>query len=133
MAAVDDLPGVAPVAMQQGRFVARRDRGSRHGEPARPKESPRFPYRDKGTMATVGPRAARSSTPTGCGSAVSPARSLWAFSTFYYLIGWGNRLGAILNWARALTFTKNRPHRTITAERARHELTHDTGKDTNEA
>jgi hypothetical protein len=31
-----------------------------------------------------------------------------------------------------LTFTKNRPHRTITAERARYELTHDTGKDTNE-
>jgi hypothetical protein len=28
-----------------------------------------------------------------------------------------------LNWARALTFTKNRPHRTITAELVRHELT----------
>jgi hypothetical protein len=35
-------------------------------------------------------------------------------------------------WARSLTFTKNRPYRTITFERARYELTHDTGKDPNE-
>jgi len=39
----------------------------------------------------------------------------------------------MFNWARALTFTKNRPHRTITIEHARYELTHGTGEDTNEA
>jgi hypothetical protein len=43
-----------------------------------------------------------------------------------YLIGWGNRASAVFHWARALTFTKNRPHRTITAELARHELTGET-------
>jgi NADH:ubiquinone reductase (H+-translocating) len=49
-----------------------------------------------------------------------------------YLVGWGNRLAAILNWARALTFTKNRAHRTITFERARDELAHAPGKDADE-
>jgi hypothetical protein len=49
-----------------------------------------------------------------------------------YLVGWGNRVAAVLNWARALTFTKNRPHRTITAELARHELTHDAIDDTHQ-
>jgi hypothetical protein len=34
----------------------------------------------------------------------------------------GNRVAAILNWARALTFSKNRPHRTITYEHAQNEL-----------
>jgi hypothetical protein len=31
-------------------------------------------------------------------------------------------VAAILNWARALTFSKNRPHRTITYEHAQNEL-----------
>jgi hypothetical protein len=38
----------------------------------------------------------------------------------------GNRVAAMYNWARALTFSKNRPYRTITAERVRYELTHHT-------
>ena len=46
-----------------------------------------------------------------------------------YLIGWGNRVAAVFNWARALTFTKNRPHRTITVERARYELTREMAED----
>jgi NADH dehydrogenase len=55
--------------------------------------------------------------------------TMWGFVHVLYLIGWGNRLAAIFSWARALTFTKNRPHRTITVDRARYELTHDKGKD----
>src|SRR5207249_7234104 len=38
------------------------------------------------------------------------------------LIGWGNRVAAVFSWARALTFSKNRPHRTITYEHAQNEL-----------
>jgi NADH dehydrogenase len=41
-----------------------------------------------------------------------------------YLIGWGNRLGTLYTWLRALVFTKNRGHRIITFEQA-HEQTQD--------
>ena len=51
--------------------------------------------------------------------------TMWAFIHVLYLVGWGNRIGTILNWTRAMTFTKNRPHRTITFERARYEVTED--------
>ena len=47
------LPGVAPVAMQQGRFVARAIRRRLQG-----REAGRFRYRDKGSMATIGRSAA---------------------------------------------------------------------------
>jgi len=58
---------------------------------------------------------------------------MWGFVHVLYLVGGGNRVAAIFNWARALTFTKNRPFRTITVERARQGLTHDLDKDTGEA
>ena len=40
-----------------------------------------------------------------------------------YLIGWGNRIGTIYQWARNLVFTKNRNHRIITFYRSRKDLT----------
>jgi len=40
-----------------------------------------------------------------------------------YLVGGGKRVAAVLNWARALAFSKSRPHRAITYEHARNELT----------
>ena len=39
-----------------------------------------------------------------------------------YLIGWGNRLRTIYQWARNLVFTKNRNHRIITFSRSRRDL-----------
>jgi len=39
-----------------------------------------------------------------------------------YLVGWGNRLGTVYTWARALWFSHNRGHRIITFESAREEL-----------
>jgi NADH dehydrogenase len=48
--------------------------------------------------------------------------TMWGFVHVLYLVGWGNRIAAVLNWARALTFSKNRPHRTITYEHAQNEL-----------
>jgi NADH:ubiquinone reductase (H+-translocating) len=53
--------------------------------------------------------------------------TMWAFIHVLYLVGWGNRIGTILNWTRAMTFTKNRPHRTITFEQAHYEVTGDPG------
>ena len=55
--------------------------------------------------------------------------TMWGLVHVLYLIGWGNRASAVFHWARALTFTKNRPHRTITAELARHELTGERAED----
>jgi NADH dehydrogenase len=45
-----------------------------------------------------------------------------------YLIGWGNRLGTLYTWGRALTFSRNRGHRIITFQQAhdRAEETRDT-------
>src|SRR5262249_3800357 len=47
------LPGVAPVAMQQGRYAARLIQARLRGE-----QLPPFHYRDRGTMATIGRAAA---------------------------------------------------------------------------
>jgi NADH dehydrogenase len=44
---------------------------------------------------------------------------MWGFIHVLYLIGWGNRLGTIYTWARALTFSRNRGHRLITFDDAR--------------
>src|SRR5262249_5685979 len=49
--------------------------------------------------------------------------TMGGFVHVLYLIGWGNRAGAVFHWGRGLTFTKNRPHRAMTAALARHELT----------
>ena len=59
------LPGVAPVAMQQGRYAAEVTRAR-----LRSKQTPPFHYRDKGNLATIG-RGALSPTSKGCGSADS--------------------------------------------------------------
>ena len=127
MAGLNDLPGVAQPAIQQGAYVGRligaRLAGKTGMKP--------FAYRDKGSMATIGHLSAVTDS-HGMKFTGVIGYTMWGFVHVLYLIGWGNRLGAMLNWARALTFTKNRPHRTITAERARYELTHHTGKDTSE-
>ena len=47
---------------------------------------------------------------------------MWAFIHVLYLIGWGNRLGTLYTWARALWFTKNRGHRIITFDRAKKDV-----------
>jgi NADH dehydrogenase len=50
-----------------------------------------------------------------------------------YLIGWGNRIGTIYTWARALTFSRNRGHRLITFDDARGFGTADAPSDTRPA
>ena len=127
MVRLNDLPGVAQPAMQEGTYVGRlisaRLAGKTGMQP--------FAYRDKGSMATIGHLSAVADS-YGMKFTGVVGYTMWGFVHVLYLIGWGNRLAAMFNWARALTFTKNRAHRTITVERARFELTNDTGKDTNE-
>ena len=123
MVSLNDLPGVAQPAIQQGAYVGRVIRARLAGET----EMPPFAYRDKGNMATIGHLSAVVDS-FGMEFTGMIGYTMWAFIHVLYLIGWGNRLATMLNWARALTFTKNRPHRTITFERAQDELTQDTGK-----
>ena len=128
MVRLNDLPGVAQPAIQQGTYVGRLIRARLAGKI----DTTPFAYRDKGSMATIGHLSAVTES-YGMKFTGVVGYTMWGFVHVLYLVGWGNRLAAMLNWARALTFTKNRSHRTITFERARHELTHAPGKDTNEA
>jgi NADH:ubiquinone reductase (H+-translocating) len=112
MTAVGDLPGVAPVAMQQGRFVAGLIAARVTGRP-----SPgAFSYRDKGTMATVGPRRAIVDA-YGLQVGGFPGSVLWAFIHLYYLIGWGNRTVTLLRWLLQMT-TRDRGNRLVDVEHA---------------
>jgi NADH:ubiquinone reductase (H+-translocating) len=124
MAALNDLPGVAQPAIQEGTYVGRLIRarlaGRADGKP--------FAYRDKGSMATIGHLSAVTDS-YGMKFTGVTGYTMWGVVHVLYLVGWGNRIGAVFNWARALTFTKNRPHRTITAELARHELGGETAED----
>jgi NADH dehydrogenase len=83
------LPGLSPVAIQQGRYVARRIRG---------KESGPFRYFDKGIMATVGRRVAVLQVGRLRMSGFV-AWLGWIFVHIYYLIGFRNRLFVFLQWS----------------------------------
>ena len=124
---LNDLPGVAQPAMQEGTYVGRLIRARLAGKT----EMKPFAYRDKGSMATIGHLSAVTES-YGMKFTGVVGYTMWGFVHVLYLVGWGNRLAAMFNWARALTFTKNRAYRQITLERARYELTHVPGKDANE-
>ena len=128
MVGLNDLPGVAQPAMQEGTYVGRLIRSRLAGKTGMKP----FAYRDKGSMATIGHLSAVTES-YGMKFTGVIGYTMWGFVHVLYLVGWGNRLAAMFNWARALTFTKNRAHRTITFEGARYELTHDMGQDTDEA
>jgi NADH:ubiquinone reductase (H+-translocating) len=127
MVRLNDLPGVAQPAIQEGTYVGRLIAARLAGKT----ESAPFAYRDKGSMATIGHLSAVTDA-FGMTFTGVIGYTMWGFVHVLYLVGWGNRIAAVLNWARALTFTKNRAHRTITVEGARYELTQHTGKDTSE-
>jgi NADH dehydrogenase len=87
------LPGTAPVAMQQGRYLAQTIRRDAAGKPRRP-----FRFVDKGQMATIG----RSRAIVEIGRlrmAGFPAWLLWLVVHIYYLTGFKNRLLVVLQWA----------------------------------
>jgi NADH:ubiquinone reductase (H+-translocating) len=108
MASLNGLPGVAQPAMQEGKYVGAVVKGRLAG---RPVEQP-FRYFDKGTMATIGYRSAVADA-FGVRFTGVPGYVMWAFIHVLYLIGWGNRLGTLYTWARALVFSHNRGHRMI--------------------
>jgi NADH dehydrogenase len=97
-----DLPGLAPVAMQQGRHVAR---SVREG-----KRTP-FHYNDKGDLATIG-RARAVGRIKGVPVTGFVAWALWLGIHIVYLVGVQNRVLVLLRWAFAY-FTRGRGARVI--------------------
>ena len=90
----DPLPQLAPVAMQAGRFVA-----EAIGERAADRPAGTFRYTDKGTMATIGRRAAVAQLPGGIRMRGTLAWIAWLVLHIYFLIGFRNRASVLLNWA----------------------------------
>ena len=103
------LPGLAPVAMQQGRHVARTILADLEGKPRAP-----FHYRDKGQMATIGRRAAVFDA-FGIRLTGFIAWIGWLFIHLIELIGFRNRLVVLSNWVYNY-FTYDRGVRLITGE-----------------
>lgn len=103
------LPGVAPVALQEGRYVAKVI-----GDDLRNKPRKNFDYFDKGNLATIG-RAA----------AVAQFRKLhisgyfawlaWLFIHIFFLIGFRNRIIVLIQWAWSY-LTYERGARLITGD-----------------
>jgi NADH dehydrogenase len=88
------LPQLAPVAMQAGRHVARQIGRGFEGRATEP-----FRYRDKGTMATIGRRAAVAELPGGITLRGGPAWLAWLGLHLVFLVGKRNRASVLLNWA----------------------------------
>ncbi len=104
------VPGVAPAAMQMGGYVGRviaaRTAGRAAPEP--------FRYFDKGSLATIGRRAAVADFGRlRFGGVV--AWLLWLFIHLMYLVGFQNRVIVFIKWAVSY-FTFNRGARLITGE-----------------
>jgi NADH dehydrogenase len=87
------LPMMAPVASQQGRYVAQaiveREQGG---------ALPPFSYIDKGSMATIG-RSSAVAVTHGFKFSGYLAWLVWLVLHLYYLIGFRNRLLVLMNWS----------------------------------
>lgn len=109
------LPGLAPVALQQGQFVARAIRRD-----IRKKPRMDFRYIDKGQMATIGRTKAVLQFGRFKMSGLL-AWLAWLIVHVYYLIGFRNRFFVIWEWAYAY-ITFKRGARLITNQRSRSEF-----------
>jgi NADH:ubiquinone reductase (H+-translocating) len=89
----DYLPGVAQVAMQQGRAAAANIRRTLADEPRQA-----FEYNDKGSMATIGRYAAVAEI-GGVRLKGLVAWAIWLFIHVLFLIGFRNRAAVFLQWA----------------------------------
>jgi NADH:quinone reductase (non-electrogenic) len=101
------LPGVSPVAMQEGRHAARNVLAMIDG-----RKPQRFWYWDKGSMATIGRNKAVADLRFVHFSGF-PAWLAWLFVHVLFLVGFRNRLAVALQWAWAY-FTFNKGARLIT-------------------
>jgi NADH dehydrogenase len=103
------LPGVAPVAMQQGRYVGRQIAADLAGHPRK-----NFHYVDKGSLATIG-RAAAIAQFGKVHISGFIAWLSWLFIHIFFLIGFRNRVLVLFQWAWSY-LTYARSARLITGE-----------------
>ena len=99
------LPMVAPVAMQQGRFLKQQVSALTSG-----KQLQTFKYKDKGSMATIG----RHKAVVEVGPlklAGIPAWYAWLWLHLFYLLGGRNKIGTMADWTwNYLTFDRGNRH-----------------------
>ena len=101
------IPGTAPAAMQEGRYAARAIRLRLAGRAA-----PRFSYRDRGSLATIGRKAAVAQTRRARLSGL-PAWLAWLLVHLCFLMGWQNRFIVLVRWTVSF-ITHGRGTRLIT-------------------
>jgi NADH dehydrogenase len=103
------LPGVAPVAMQQGRYAAKTVQARLRGREAKP-----FHYVDKGNLATIG-RASAVADIKGLKLSGFIAWVTWLVVHLWYLVGFQNRIVVFIRWLFSFA-THGRGARLITGQ-----------------
>jgi NADH:quinone reductase (non-electrogenic) len=104
------LPGLAPVAMQEGRYVAQAIRNRLGG-----RATEDFKYVDKGNLATIG-RSKAVADIKGVRISGFPAWVTWLVVHLFYLIGFQNRLLVVTRWTFSF-ITRGRGARLINESR----------------
>jgi NADH dehydrogenase len=98
-------PMIAPVALQQAKFVAQQI-----SQLAQGKDLKNFKYRDKGAMATIGRHKAVVEV-KGLRITGFVAWGIWLFLHLFYLLGGRNKIGTIADWSwNYLTFDRGNRH-----------------------
>jgi NADH dehydrogenase len=106
---LNDLPGVAQVAIQTGQYAAGQITARLQGHTPKPE----FQYHDKGSLATI----ARFSAVAHVGKIQAtglPAWLLWLFVHLMYLVGFEQRVTTLFHWAVSFA-GKGRAERAVTA------------------
>jgi NADH dehydrogenase len=111
------VPGVAPAAIQMGKFAARQIKNTLAG-----KQREKFEYLDKGSLATIGRSHAIADFPGNIHISGYFAWLSWLFIHLLFLVGFRNRFFVMIEWAWAY-ITYNHSARLITnpAEKERME------------
>jgi len=103
------LPGIAPVAMAEGKYMAKSIKDAIKGKPVEP-----FRYVDKGSLAVIGDNHAVVDLGFVKLSGLV-AWLVWVFAHIYYLIEFDNKLTVMLQWGWNY-LTRGRGARLITGE-----------------
>lgn len=99
------LPMIAPVAMQQGRFIAMQIKAINTS-----KLLEKFKYKDKGSMATIGRHKAIVEV-KGLKIAGPIAWLAWLWLHLFYILGGRNKIGTMADWTwNYLTFDRGNRH-----------------------
>ncbi|CAB5052080.1 unannotated protein [freshwater metagenome] len=99
------LPMVAPVAMQQGRFIAKQLTSLATG-----RQLENFKYKDKGSMATIGRHKAIVEV-KGIRISGPLAWVAWLWLHLFYILGGRNKIGTMADWTwNYLTFDRGNRH-----------------------